>query len=159
MSAFPALFYRLGYDDEAYYFLVNLPHMNRSEYPEVSYGIIEGAVCGAMGVKPLASESSIATCSRLTGDSQKAEIKNLPVFDGYITVKHGGRTRTDIENNTSKELTWKVAFMGDYSQIKVNGKVYAPTLLKDIRGNVISEVCVSLPAHSKLSAEVLTNSN
>lgn len=74
-------------------------------------------------------------------------------------MKHGGRTKTDIENNTSKELTWKVAFMGDYSQIKVNGKVYAPALLKDIRGNVISEVCVPLPAHSELSAEVLTNSN
>lgn len=159
MSAFPTLFYRLGYDDEAYYFLVNLPHMNRSEYPEVSYGIIEGTVCGAMGVKPLASESSVATCSRLAGDSQKAEIKNLPVFDGYITVKHGGRMRTDIENNTSKKLTWKVAFIGDYSEIKVNGKVYAPVLLKDIRGNVISEVCVPLPAHSKLSAEVLTNLN
>ena len=55
--------------------MVNLPHMNRSEYPEVSYGIIEGTVCGAMGVKPLASESSVATCSRLAGDSQKAELK------------------------------------------------------------------------------------
>lgn len=67
--------------------------------------------------------------------------------------------RTDIENNTSKKLTWKVAFIGDYSEIKVNGKVYVPVLLKDIRGNVISEVCVPLPAHSKLSAEVLTNLN
>lgn len=50
-------------------------------------------------------------------------------------------------------------FYRDYSEIKVNGKVYAPVLLKDIRGNVISEVCVPLPAHSKLSAEVLTNLN
>ena len=54
--------------------------MNRSEYPEVSYGIIEGTVCGAMGVKPLASESSVATCSRLAGDSQKAEIKKSACF-------------------------------------------------------------------------------
>lgn len=159
MSAFPALFYRLGYGEEAYRFLINLPHMNRSEYPEVSYGIIEGTVCGAMGVKPLTSEGSIATCSRLADDSQKAEIKNIPVFDGYITVRHKGRTMTEIENNTSKELTWKVAFMGNYSQIKVNGKVYPLALSEDIRGNEISEGHVSLPANSKLSAEVLTDSN
>lgn len=79
MSAFPTLFIVWGMMTRLI-ILVNLPHMNRSEYPEVSYGIIEGTVCGAMGVKPLASESSIATCSRLTGDSQKAEIKNLPVL-------------------------------------------------------------------------------
>lgn len=50
-------------------------------------------------------------------------------------------------------------FYGGLFSDKVNGKVYAPALLKDIRGNVISEVCVPLPAHSELSAEVLTNSN
>ena len=54
--------------------------MNRSEYPEVSYGIIEGTVCGAMGVKPLASESSVATCSRWRAIPKKAEIKKSACF-------------------------------------------------------------------------------
>ena len=155
MSAFPALFYRLGYGEDAYRFLVGLPQMNRSEYPEVSYGIVEGTVCGVMGIRPLNSENSIATCSRLADNAQEAEIKNVPVFDGYITVKHKGQNRTEIENNTSKELIWKVAFMGEHAQVKVNGKEYALTVSKDIRGNAISEGSVSLPARTRLSAEVM----
>lgn len=159
MSAFPALFYRLGYNEEAYHFLVNLPQMNRAEYPEVSYGIIEGIVCGVMGVQPLISKNSIATCSRLADDSSHAETKNLPVSDGYITVKHRGRTMTEIENHTSKEWTWNIAFMGNYSRIQVNGNDCLTTSRHDINGNIISESSIFLPANAKLSAQAIVGSN
>lgn len=154
MSAFPVLFYRLGYFDEAYRFLVDLPHMNRSEYPEVSYGIVEGTVCGAMGVMASARNNSVSTCSRLPEGVSEAKISNVPVFDGYVTVKHRGRQATGIENNTTEELIWKVAFVGEYPQIKIGDKAYPAIVSQDIYGNIISECSISLPANSCMSAEV-----
>lgn len=154
MSAFPALLYRLGYLKEAYTYLTELPQMNRSEYPEVSYGVIEGTVCGVMGVVPSASENTISTCSRLTSDTLNAEIRNLPVLDGYVSAKHTGCIATEIENNTSQELVWRVAFMGQYPQVKVDGKLYRTKSCQDVYGNVYSMVEVKLPSGKKMYAQV-----
>ncbi|MDM8310018.1 hypothetical protein [Phocaeicola barnesiae] len=154
LSAFPALLYRLGYFKEAYNYLTELPQMNRSEYPEVSYGVIEGTVCGVMGVIPSASEKQISTCSRLVSDSLTTEIKNLPVFGGYVTVKHTGCSVSEIENNTSLDLVWKAAFMGKYPQIEINGKLCQAAFSQDIYGNVYSVAEVKLPSGKKMHAQV-----
>lgn len=154
MSAFPALFYRLGYYDEAYRFLVGLPKTNRSEYPEVSYGIVEGTVSGVMGITASAINNSVTTCSRLPEKVQEAEIKNVPIFDGYVTVKHQNRKSTRIKNHTSKELTWEVAFVGEYAEIIVDKKVYPTIISRDAHGNPITNCSVALPAGATLNAEV-----
>ena len=154
MSAFPMLFYRLGYYDEAYRFLVSLPKTNRSEYPEVSYGIIEGTVSGVMGITSSAINNSVTTCSRLPKKAQEAEIKNVPIFDGYVTVKHQNRKSTRIKNHTSKELTWEVAFVGEYTEITVDKKAYPAIISWDAHGNPITKCSVVLPAGSTLNAEV-----
>lgn len=155
MSAFPVLLYRLGYFKEAYTYLTELPRMNRSEYPEVSYGIIEGMIGGVMGIAPSASERKISTCSRLAEDSLTAEVKNLPVFDGYVTVKHIGRVASEIENQTSQNLVWKVMFLGRHSQIKIDGKCCKAVNFQDVKGNSYSVVEVSLPSGEKISAQIL----
>lgn len=154
MSAFPALFYRLGYYDEAYRFLVGLPKTNRSEYPEVSYGIVEGTVSGVMGITASAINNSVTTCSRLPEKVQEAEIKNVPIFDGYVTVKHQNRKSTRIKNHTSKELTWEVAFVGEYAEIIVDKKAYPTIISRDAHGNPITNCSVALPAGATLNAEV-----
>ncbi len=159
MSAFPMLFYRLGYFDEAYRFLVDLPQMNRSEYPEVSYGIVEGTVCGTMGILASAQCSSITTCSRLPEGVQEAEVKNVPVFDGYITVRHQGRQLTEIENNTPNGLTWEAAFIGEYPHIRVGDQIHSTVISQDIYGHSISTCTVALPAGSSMSAQVITALN
>ena len=154
MSAFPLLLYRLGYLKDAYTYLTELPQMNRSEYPEASYGIIEGTVCGVMGVIPSACEKTISTCSRLSSDSLNAEIRNLPVFDGYVSVKHTGCIATEIENKTSQDLVWKAAFMGQYPEVKVGGKIYHTEPFQDVYGNVYSIAEVKLPSGKKIDAQV-----
>lgn len=159
MSHFPALFYRLGYHENAYLYLTALPQMNRSEYPEVSYGIIEGTICGAMGIQPQASTGSLATCSRLAEGVQEAEVRNVPVGDGYISVKHTGRTMTEIENATTGLLSWKAAFIGSYPHIKVGDTLHPTVLSTDIYGNTISEASIPLPAGARLNAQVATTSN
>lgn len=156
MSAFPALFYRLGYYEDAYRFLTSLPQMDRSEYPEVSYGIVEGIIGGAMGISASAIRNTVTTLSRLPMETQEAEIKNVPVFDGYISVKHQGRQATTIENQTGRELDWVVSFVGEYAQIKAGDKTYEAIQSADAFGNTISECTVSLPAGAILNAEIVT---
>jgi hypothetical protein len=56
------LFYRYGYNADAYDFLKRIYVDKRRDYPEASSGAIEGIVRGMMGVEPVASESRIATC-------------------------------------------------------------------------------------------------
>lgn len=155
MSAFPLLFYRLGYHDNAYHYLTSLPYMNRAEYPEVSYGIIEGVVSGAMGINVKASENKIETCSRIGNEAQ--QIDNLPILDGYISVKHSNGIETEIVNNTSKELVWSVRFVGDYDMVSIDNKLYPLQQEADINGNIISECTVKLPVNEKLVAQALVN--
>lgn len=146
MSAFPALFYQLGYNNEAYRYLTLLPTSDRSEYPEVSFGLIEGIVCGAMGVTPSASEKSIATLSRIA--DKECSVSNLPVLDGYISVNHKGMHETSIENNTSSDLIWRVSFQGCHSCIACDGRQLPALRSKDLKGNDISTVEITLPKNS-----------
>lgn len=83
-----------------------------------------------MGVVPSASENTISTCSRLTSNTLDAEIRNLPVLDGYVSVKHTGCIVTKIENNTFQELVWRVAFMGSIHRLKLMEKVIRQILVR-----------------------------
>ena len=150
LSAFPMLLYRNGYNEEAYRFVTELPKMQRSEYPEVSYGVVEGIVSGAMGIYPKMGHKFISTCSHLPANSW-AEVKNMPLADGYLSLKHDGASTT-IHNNTTIDLTWEVAFLGDYSTIEINGKSYTAKKSRDTFGNTISGCDVELKAGKKLTA-------
>ncbi len=151
LSAFPALLYRNGYNEDAYKFATELPQMNRSEYPEVSFGVVEGIISGAMGIYPKMSQKKISTCSHLPAESW-AEVKNMPLADGYITLKHNNASSSTITNNTSLKLTWEVGFIGDYATIEVDGKHYPTEKSQDTFGNTISSCKVSLKSGKTLSA-------
>ena len=153
MSAFPALFYSLGYNDEAYRFLTMLPSTNRSEYPEVSYGLVEGVVCGAMGLKPSASDKSIYSLSRI--DNGICEIKNVPVFGGSVSLRHDGMQSSEIENNTDTDLMWNASFQGEHQFLDADGEKIKSVVSSDVKGNTISTVMVKLPKNSKKSVKVV----
>ena len=153
LSAFPLFLYRYGYLDEAYRHLITIPRMNRSEYPEVSFGMVEGIVCGAMGIQPSFSKKQIGTCSRLQGTARLSSIKNVPMFGGYVSVAHTEKSTT-IENDTDTDLTWEVSFMGEYPEIIVGGKKMVATTGHDANGNVYSRCLVPLPARQCATAEI-----
>lgn len=155
LSAFPALLYRYGYWEDAYRILVSLPHTDRCEYPEVSFGTIEGIVCGSAGIIPSASENSIGTCYKLSDKEQDIEIECLPVFEGHIALRHSGATKSQLENHTGRKITWKAAFQGTYSRVKAGKKIYKTIRTEDAKGNVVSTAAIPLKDGSTLTAEAL----
>lgn len=151
LSHFPEMLYRFGYDEEAYKYLVTLPSVNRCEYPEVSYGVIEGCIGGLMGINPSSSNNTITTCSHLTDNGVEVEVKNVPVFNGYITVKHIGNKITVFENNTGRDIVWNASFIGNCQSINAGGKVYKTTV-KKLNDNHVSSACINLKNGESLTA-------
>ena len=155
LSHFPEMFYRYGYNDEAYAYLVSLPSMSRSEYPEVSFGVVEGCVCGAMGLRPDYVSKSVATLSHITTPDADSSLKNVKVFDGYMSVRHVGNDYTEISNDTSEDLVWKVSFLGDYSAVEADGKRFPVTRHTDLKGNVYTTAEIELGGGVSLNAHAV----
>mgnify|MGYP003364081430 CR=1 FL=1 len=154
LSYFPALLYRYGYDEDAYSKLTSLPRMNRSEYPEVSFGIVEGVAGGVMGIEPSAVEKRITTLSRLPKQTDHAVLSNVPVFGGYITVEHDGRKKSKFTNLTGKTVVWRAAFGGNHPSVKSTGKEQKANLSVDVLGNETSYIDIEVPANETWSAEL-----
>jgi hypothetical protein len=105
---YPLEFYRYGKPDQAYTLLVRLmsPDLKRREYPEVSYAILETLAMGLMGIQPDAASRTVTTAARLTSATRWAELRDMPLFDGTITVRHEDTSASTLANNTKGEITW-----------------------------------------------------
>lgn len=136
LSAFPVFLYRLGYSDTAESILKDLTKGKRNDYPEVSYGVVEGIFCGLMGIQPSASEMSVATCYR-GGESTESVAKDVPMLGGTVTVKHIGHDKTVFTNNTPHRLTWRPSFVGEGDSLYRGKKALQTTVSNDNAGNHI----------------------
>jgi len=135
-SHYAEILYRYGKPEPAYGEILDLtrPGRERQEYPEVSYSVIEAIVNGLMGVdvepdvpikdlvqgKPF--ETFVRTLPQLTGKTTWAELRNLPIGEGAITVRHYGEIRTTLINHEKTDLNWEAAFPGSFATLVVNGK-------------------------------------
>ena len=142
-SYFPLLWYRYNYKDEAYKILKDIVLAKRCEYPEVSYGMVEGIVSGAMGIVPSASQKRVTTMPQITGDNYLL-INNLPMLGGTVSVRHNDNTSSFFLNNTSSEVTWEAAFAGNYESILVNGNSVKALKRTDAMGETVSYAEVKL---------------
>lgn len=154
ISYFPLLWYRYNYVQEAYEILINISQMHRSDYPEVSYGMIEGIISGTMGIVPSAMKKEVVTLPKLSNEKDYLQIENLPMLKGTISVRHNGNRATTFTNNTSDELTWQSAYLGEYDHIIVNGKKQKANIRKDIMGNKVSYVKIKVPVGVKIQTGV-----
>jgi hypothetical protein len=106
---YPLEFYRYGKPEQAYALLVRLmaPELKRREYPEVSYAVLETLAMGLMGIQPDAATRTLSTTARLTSAARWAELADMPLFDGTITVRHDP-TGSTLVNNTKANITWRI---------------------------------------------------
>jgi hypothetical protein len=130
-SHYAEVLYKYGVPDPAYAEIMDLtrPGRIRQEYPEVSFSIIGAIVNGLMGVNVDPAESAgdpsaivVTTLPQLTRQTHWAELRNLPVGTGTISVRHEGTERTIFWNQGKTKLVWRAIFPGTYAKLIVDGK-------------------------------------
>jgi len=130
-SHYAEVLYKYGVSDPAYEEIIDLarPGRVRQEYPEVSFSVIGATVNGLMGVNIDPVESSadpsaivVTTLPQLTKQTRWAELRNLPVGTGTISIRHEGTEQTVFWNHGKDKLIWRAMFPGTSAKLMVNGK-------------------------------------
>ena len=114
------ILYKHGRVKDGYKYISTIPYVDRSEYPEVSYGVVEAIVCGMMGVDYDASKGLLTTLPRLQGEAT-ASLTSLPIEQGSVDVCHISNIESEVTNNVGKEIVCRVSFDGDFSSFTVDG--------------------------------------
>ncbi len=136
-SHYAEILYRYGDPAAAYAEIMDLTRAGRErrEYPEVSYSVIGAIVNGLMGInvepdvpiKDLAQgkpfRTVVRTMPQLTAKTNWVELRNLPIGDGAVTVRHYGNRRTILINHEKTDLNWEAEFPGSFATLVVNGKL------------------------------------
>ena len=155
-SHMPEIFFRYGRAKDAVYMIKRLtsPAMHRREYPENSFAVAGAFANGLMGIDPDAPNNRITTISNLIPSISYAELEDVPVFANLITVKHTGITATEFKNVSGKTVRWRASFRGNYKYISVDGKRLKASSEKDIMGNAVSYIDLTVPAGVSITASV-----
>ncbi len=155
MSYLPYLLYLNGYLDQAYRYILHLsdPNTKRREYPEVSFGVIEGIIQGLMGIDPDARSGTISTIFR--GKAQiEVTADDVPVLNSAIKVQHFGSGKTLYMNKGSFPMNWIAGFAGKHSSINVDGKPVKASFDKGSDGKVFSFVNIVVQTGQQVNASV-----
>jgi hypothetical protein len=163
-SYLPYLYYREGYWDTAYRSLPYCadPGTARREYPEVSFGVIQGVVLGLMGVEPVAGTRIVQTLYRHRG-VDSAWLSDLSIQGTTLTVRHLSPTSTTVANTGGRGVVWRAAFNGSFALARVarwgtarRGATTIPMRqVRDKWGRVISSIDVPLKPGTKVSVVAL----
>ena len=130
-SHYAEVLYKYGVPDPAYAEIMDLsrPGRVRQEYPEVSFSVIGAIVNGLMGVNIDPAESAgdgsamvVTTMPQLSKETHWAELRNVPVGTGTISIRHEGSKRTVFWNHGKDKLIWRAVFPGTFSKLMANGE-------------------------------------
>lgn len=155
-SYLPLLFYKNGYPDQARKYILYLsdPFTPRREYPEVSFGVIEGIVQGFMGISPDARTSTVSTIFKMN-DSGNATISNLSLLHTVISLAHLNNHQSVITNTGERSFKWKAMFYGKYKRANVNGVSLPAKMETGERGRAISYIEVDVKPGTHVKVEVI----
>ena len=167
-SHYAEILYRYGEPDAAYAEIMDLTRAGRErrEYPEVSFSTIGAIVNGLMGInveQAVAIDSAaqgkhfetvISTFPQLTTETSWAELRNLPIGNSRITVRHDGERRTILINKGETKLNWEPAFPGIFATLVVNGKTISAHTESRKSGRAVTWVKVQVAAGKTGRVEV-----
>ena len=123
-SYLPIIFYENGHTDLANDMILQLcsPDNQRRDYPENSYTVIEHITRGLMGIDADASSNTLTTLPRTSKRDDWAELKNVPLLAGKVTVKHFGIDKTSVILQKGSNIQWKAQIPGQHEFLYVNGE-------------------------------------
>jgi hypothetical protein len=89
LSYLPEVFYQGGLCEVAYETTLRLmsPKLERREYPEVSYSVVNSLVTGLMGIKADATKRLITINPQLPKGLEWIEASHIPIFDNSLHVR------------------------------------------------------------------------
>lgn len=153
-SYFPYLLGQYGYTNQVRDYILHLTDLKtkRREYPEVSYGAIQGIVQGVMGIHADARVNRITTLFNGRPDDTNT-LENLPVLQRKISVTQS-RSKASFQNTGSSAVQWRVMFTGKHSFITVDGikRKAAQAAIKGER--TVSFLDVDVTANRQASATI-----
>jgi len=154
-SYLPEIFYAYGADEAARSEILKLsdPAKKRREYPEVPFALIGAITTGLMGIQADARTRTVETRSGLTGGTEWAELRNVPVFNSRVDVRHDGRKKTGCAVRSGAGVVWKAVIEGDWEELEVNGVGRKALHGEDTGGRNISWVLINLAAGEKAVVE------
>ena len=167
-SHYAEILYRYREPDEAYAQIMDLarPGRERQEYPEVSFSVLGAIVNGLMGINvgPAAPIEEVAhgknfdtvvqTLPQLADGTTWAELRNLPVRGGSLSVRHERGRRTVLSNQGKSELIWKAAFPSTFATLVVNGKPMKAHSQSGYMDHTLTWVTVRVKAGTSVSVEI-----
>ena len=144
LSYLPYQLCRYGYAENAYRYILLLtkPETKRREYPEVSFGVMEGIVQGIMGIDADARFNRVSTIYN-SPSGHTAELRNLSLLSSLIRIKHWERG-SSFTNNGTKTIYWRAAFHGSIPYVDVNGKRMKTAFQQDQLNNAQSSIVVAV---------------
>lgn len=169
-SHYPEILYRYGVPDVAYSQIMDLtrPGRYRQEYPEVSYSVVGAIVTGLMGINvepssPFNSttqgnfvEVVIKTLPSLTKQTAWAELRNLPIRQNVVDVRHEGLGKTTFTNVSGPSLIWQATFPGSHGKLLVNGQPMMAQTGTEPVGQMTSWVRIPVGAGDRVTVEIPT---
>lgn len=139
------LFYREGYWETGRKTILYLadPATKRREYPEVSFGVVQGVVLGLMGVNVVPGTRIVTSLYRNRA-SAEASLEDLPVLGTSFSLRHAGKLQSSASNKGPMAITWRAEFDGAHPSALVSGKSVSLQHQADNWGRTISYVDVAL---------------
>ena len=166
-SHYADILYRYGQPEAAYAQIMDLTRdgRERREYPEVSYSAIGALVTGLMGIRveptlPIKEiviaqpfRTVVETLPQLTAMTDWVELRNLPLQDSVISVRHQGNRETILTNHGKTAMNWKASFAGQFEVLPINGKPVKSHTLSKYFGRAITWIVLTVPAGSTVEAK------
>ena len=94
------------------------------------------------------------TLSGLGTNIAWAELRNLPIRDNEVTVRHEGTRKTVFTNQRGPALVWYAEFSGDHDTLLVNGNAAKARVEKAPADRTISRVRVTVGAGGTVTVAV-----
>jgi hypothetical protein len=97
----------------------------------------------------------VETRSGLAASTPWAELRNMPVFDGVVDVRHEGRRRTMLNARSGGDFIWRAVFDGRWEELDVDGvRTKANSYNLDEAGRPVSWVDIKMSAGQRIMVSV-----
>ena len=87
----------------------------------MSYTVIGNLGTGLMGIHPASRAGGIETYPQLTGETEWAALRHVPVGGNVISVKHTHAGATTFSNESGPDIRWRASLPGKSHTLLVDG--------------------------------------